>query len=233
MNTISIILPVHNEAENIERALNGIKKNVITNHEVLMIYDSDTDNTIPVAKKIIHKSSNILFIKNSYGHGIINAVKTGIKKSRGDNIVIMSPDLADDPRTIEKMFLILEKGYDIVSATRYAKGGKRLNQTSLKAFLSHLVGLSTPTFLGIPTTDLTNGFKMYRKEVLQRIPITSKGGWEFTMELVIKAHYAGYKISEVPTVSNKRKHGKSKFKFFSWLPKYLMWYIWGLKKRVL
>ena len=225
---VSIILPVFNEGKNITSQISAIEKSVDFDHEVLIVYDFDEDNTVPVVRNLQKKIKKIQLVKNIFGRGVINAVRTGIKKAKGDYLVVMPADLADDPTTINRMYEKIEKGYDIVGATRYAKGGKKIGGERLKTFLSRLAGLSTPLLLGIPTTDIANGFKMYRRRVIEAINIESDGGWEYAMETVIKAHFAGFKIGDVPSVWRDRTQGRSKFKLLKWLPKYLKWYAWGI-----
>ena len=86
--------------------------------------------------------------------------------------------------------------------------------------------------LGIPTHDIANAFKMYRKEVIDSISIEAKG-FEISMELPLKAYYAGFKITEVPTVWHEREKGKSSFRMFNLVPNYLKFYLWAIKKRIL
>jgi len=229
---LSVVIPVQNEEKNITNAINGIKNNISIPYEILVIYDTDDDSTVPVVKKLSRNNTKIKYFKNMYSPGIINAVKTGFKKSLGEYVAVMSPDLADNPSTLQVMYNKMQEGYDIVSATRYSKGGKRIGQLSFKSFLSYIAGLGTPILLGIPLTDLTNGFKMYRKRVVMSIKLQSTGGWEFTMELIIKARERNFLMTEVPTVSQKRKYGHSKFKLSQWLPKYIFWYVYGIKNRM-
>lgn len=228
---ISIILPVYNEGKNIKRQLGEIFSTVKNPYEVLIIYDFDGDDTVSVVKKLIKKQKMVFLIKNIFGKGLINAVKTGFQKTKGSFVVVMPADLADDPNTINKMYEKIQQGFDIVCATRYGRGGSKIGGPLLKTILSRIAGLATPLLLGIPTTDIANGFKMYRKEVIDKIKINSTGGWEFSTELLIKAHHQGFKISEVPTVWKDRTLGKSKFKLLKWLPKYLRWYLWGIVLR--
>lgn len=229
---ISIVLPVFNEGKNIAKQIEVLEKSIADDHEVLIIYDFDEDDTVPVAGKLVKKYKNVRLVKNIFGRGIINAVKTGFKKSRGDCVAVMPADLADDPVTINKMYKKIQLGFDVVCATRYGRGGAKVGGPRIKTFLSRLAGLATPLLLGIPTTDIANGFKMYRRKVISAIKIESTGGWEFATELIIKAHHAGFEITEVPTVWRDRVVGKSKFKIMKWLPKYLYWYLWGIKKRL-
>ena len=229
---ISIILPVYNESENIEEQIKQIEEAVKIDHEILIIYDFDDDNTIDTVKKLQKRYSSLRLVKNIIGPGLINAIKTGLEKCHGELVVVMPADLSDRPKTINKMYQKIIDGCDIVCATRYAKGGKKIGGGILKTSLSRLAGLSTPLLLGISTTDIANGFKMYRKEVLKNIKIESTGGWEFSMEIVVKANCLGFKICEVPTVWRDRISGKSKFKLLKWLPKYIRWYLLGILLRL-
>ena len=145
----------------------------------------------------------------------------------------MPGDLADDPRTINNMYKLAKQDYDIVCGTRYSKGGKQLGGGLIKTVLSRIAGRMTPILLGIPTSDLTNGFKMYRNSLLDKINIESQGGWEFAMEILIKAHFMGFKITETPSTWTERSSGKSKFKLYKWLPRYIYWYWWGLSQRIM
>lgn len=229
---LSVILPVFNEGENIKDQIEVLEKTIPFDHELLVIYDFDQDNTVPVVKKLLVKFKSVRLVKNIFGRGIINAVITGFKKSRGEYVVVMPADLADNPQTIVKMYKKIQQGWDIVCTTRYGKGGAKIGGPRIKTFLSKIAGLSTPLLLGIPTTDIANGFKMYRRKVIEKINIESDGGWEFAMEMVIKAKKLGFKISEVPTVWLDRTQGTSKFKLLKWLPKYIHWYLVGIANRL-
>src|SRR3990167_9320847 len=227
---ISVILPVFNEGANIKKQIEELENTIKDKHELLIVYDFDQDNTLPVVKGI--KNKNVNLVKNEYGKGLINAVKTGFNKAKGEVFVVMPADLADDPKTILKMYKKITLGYDIVAATRYSKGGKKVGGEYIKSLMSKIAGLLTPILLGIPITDISNGFKMYRSTVIRSIPIRSDGGWEFSTELVVKANHRSFKITEVPTIWKNRIRGKSKIKLLKWLPKYLRWYFVGILMRL-
>ncbi len=229
---LSIIIPVKNEQENIAWTIEKIGRTVLVNHEILIIYDSPQDLTLPIVKKLQGKKKNLRLIRNKESDGVLYAVKTGIDKAHGDILVVMAADRTDDPRTINTMYKKILEGYDIVCPTRYSKGGKVIGPTSIKSLLSKLSGVSTPYLLGIPTSDLTYSFKMFRKKILDTIEIQSVGGFEFAEELLIKSHFTGARIIEVPTIWVDRKYGQSKFKLAAWLPSYIYWYVWGIIMRI-
>jgi len=230
---LSIIIPVYNEADNIEKLIRKINKQVTSSHQLIFVYDFDEDNTVPVVKKLQQKQKNIRLIKNNVcdGRGVVNAIKTGFNATKSGAIVVMMADLADDPKSIEPMFKKIQQGYDVVCGSRYSKGGKKIGGPIIKSWLSKLSGLLTPLLLGIPTKDVTNAFKMYRKKVLDSIKIESQGGFEIAMEIVIKAQAKGFKIAEVPTTWQDRTAGESRFQLLAWLPGYIYWYVWGMVKR--
>lgn len=229
---LTIIAPVKDEAYNISWAIEKIKKTVKAKREILIVYDSNDDNTLPIAKRLKEKNKDIRLLKNTLGPGVLNAIKMGLKNARGNIIVIIAVDRTDDPRAINKMYKKILEGYDIVCPTRYSKGGKVVGQITLKSLLSRFSGITAPYLLGIPTSDLTYSFKMFKKDVLSKIKIESMGGFEFAEELLIKSHFAGFKITEIPTLWIDRKYGKSKFKLAAWLPRYIYWYLWGISKRI-
>ena len=229
---ISIIAPVKNEKGNLEWTVNEIFKYVKPRFELLIVYDDPKDNTLPEALRLLQIHKNIRLIKNNYGKGVLNAIKKGFDLSKGDVLVMMAVDRTDDPKTINRMYIKIQNGFDLICPTRYSIGGKVIGKITIKSMLSKLSGITTPHLLGIPTSDLTYSYKMFKKIVIRSIPINSKGGFEFAEELVIKAYLKGYKICEVPTVWRDRSYGKSKFELIKWLPKYIYWYLFGIVGRI-
>jgi hypothetical protein len=74
---------------------------------------------------------------------------------------------------------------------------------------------------------------MYRKSMVERLGVESAHGFELALELTVKAHLAGYRITEVPTTWRDREHGESSFRLFRWLPRYLRWYGLAFRKGLL
>ncbi len=230
---VSIICPVYKEDKNIVKVLKAIDSKVTASHEILLIYDFKEDPTVSVVQQYLrqNKTSHIHLVKNSLGsgRGVLNAIKTGFKQAKGKAIVVMMADLSDDVSQVNKMYQLIDSGYDIVCASRYAKGGKKIGGPWLKTLMSKVAGLSLRLVFGLPTTDATNAYKMYRKQVLESITIESTGGFEYSLEIVLKAFKKGYRITEIPTTWRDRVAGKSNFKIWKWLPSYLKQYFLILK----
>lgn len=229
---ISIILPVKHEEKNIRQTLKSIHNNVKYTHEVLVIYDDERDLTLSVITALQPKYTTVKLHKNRFHTGVLNAIKTGFAKAQADTVVVMAADGTDDPATINVMYEKILAGFDLICPSRYSKGGEIIGKLTMKALLSRAAGFCTPLLLGIPTSDLTYSFKMIRKHVLKSVRIQSRGGFEFSEELVIKSNLNGYKITEVPTVWKDRTLGKSKFELLHWLPSYIYWFIWGIYKNI-
>lgn len=229
---LSIVIPVYNEGEHINKVIAGIESVVKIPHEVLLVYDFPEDSTILPAKKLKKAYSAVKLLRNKYGKGALNAIKTGLEEGGGEGILVTMADCSDDPRSIPLMLEKLNEGYDIVCGSRYMKNGRKIGGPWLKSFLSCLSGISARYLMGIPTHDLTNSFKLYRKKLLKKIKIESQGGFEMGMEILLKGYFQkGAKVAEVPTTWYDRESGKSRFHLLSWLPRYIYWYLWGLKKR--
>jgi len=229
---LNILIPVYNEAENIKKLFFEINRKVSTPYKIVIIYDSNEDNTLPVVRNIMREQNNIKLIKNKYGRGVLNAIKTGFETISNGVVLVVMADLSDNLNEIDSMFRKINEGYDIICGSRYMKGGEQIGGPRIKKFLSRLAGVSLYFLTGIPTHDVTNSFKMYKKSVLDEIEIKSNGGFELGMEIVIKAFLKGYRITEIPSIWRDREKGKSKFKLWKWLPKYIYWYLFAIKNKI-
>lgn len=231
MTKLSILVPAHNEEENIENVIRQIEKTVAIEHELVIVDDHSTDNTALIVMGLIKEFPRIKYVNNPLPAGFANALITGFKNCACDTVVPVMGDLCDDLATIRLMFEKINQGYDIVCGCRYASGGKRLGGSKFKGTLSRLGGWTLNLLLGIPTHDIANAFKMYRKKVIESIAIQSSG-FEISMEIPLKGYYAGFKITEVPTTWKERSKGKSNFKVFKLLPRYLKLYFWAITTRL-
>jgi len=228
---LGIIIPVYNEGLNIGDTINSIENKVRTPHRIYIVYDFDEDNTLPAIRPFIDDGLDITLIKNPV-RGVISAIKTGLKEAEENYLLVTMADMSDDYTTVDKMHELMQLGYDVVCGSRYMSGGKQIGGPLLKKTLSRLAGISLKYLAGLPTHDATNSFKLYRKTMLDTMKIESIGGFEIGIEIVTKAHFAGYRVTEIPTVWTDRTLGKSRFKMYAWIPKYLKWYFYALRHKI-
>jgi dolichol-phosphate mannosyltransferase len=225
---LGIIIPVYNEGLNIKSTIDDIEKKIKNLHRIYVVYDFEEDDTLPVVKQMQQDGLPIELLKNPVC-GVANAIKTGLREAPLEYLLVSMADLSDDYSVVDRMCQLMASGYDIVCGSRYIKGGSQIGGPLLKKMLSRIAGGSLKYFTSLPVHDITNSFKLYRKSVVDKIDILSDSGFEIGMEIVVKAHFAGYKVTEIPCVWTDRRKGQSKFKLLKWLPKYLRWYFYALR----
>jgi len=229
------VIPVYNEKDSIGQAIRDIKQEVKVPYKLYLVYDFDEDNTLPVARQVAQELGlEVIYLKNHYGNGALNAIKTGLYKTQGDYVCITMADLSDPPDVINEMMKMAQnQNADVVCASRYMKGGRQIGGPVIKSFFSKMAGLSLYYLIRFPTHDVTNSFKLYKRSLLNGIEIQSQGGFEIGMEIVVKAYQQKKIIKEVPTTWRDRSGGESRFKIFAWLSSYLRWYFLAIKASVL
>ena len=227
---LQIVIPVYNEADNIANTLGEIAARVSTPHTVLVIYDFDDDNTLPAVRSYIgqHSSTNIRLVKNAFGPGVLNAIRTGLEHCSEGAVLVVMADTSDDLGIADAMFGRINEGYDLVCGSRYMKGGRQIGGPLIKKMMTWTAGISLHLLTGIPTHDVSNSYKMYRVSMLKQFRIESRGGFELGMEILVKAFAAGYRITELPATWKTRCSGQSRFRIMQWLPSYLHWYWYAL-----
>ena len=144
--------------------------------------------------------------------------------------MITMADLSDDLGLVPEMVrLISWRITTSVCSSRYMAGGSQLGGPPFKRLLCALGRLEPAHWLtGLPTHDATNAFRAYRRDVLLQLPIESRGGFEYSLEITARAFAAGRRITEVPAASRDRTAGRSRFRILRWLPFYLRWYLFAL-----
>lgn len=232
---LDIIIPVYNEDKVICDTLNEVKTKITVENRILIVFDFDEDTTVPVVNQYVRENSgiNIQLVKNSFGNGVLNAIRTGFEHADAEAVLVVMGDASDDLIAVEKMYQKIQEGYDIVCGSRYMSGGKQIGGQKFKKFLSRMAGLSLHLLTGIPTHDISNSFKLYRTSLVKSITVESTGGFEIGLEILVKAFLNGYKITEVPSIWKDRTAGESRFKLIKWLPCYLRWYLLAVKGKFL
>lgn len=231
MKTLAIVIPIYNEGPLILETIRQIIDNVGGDYKAYFIYDMEDDTSLPYIKSV--NDPRIVLMRNKYGRGALNAIKTGLEDTKEEYVIVFMADLSEDPKFINDMTAKASGGFDVVCGSRYMKGGAQIGAPKIKSFLSRMAGMSLNFFTGIPTHDISDSFKLYSRKVLNDIKIESVGGFEIGMEIVVKAYLKGYRIAEIPVTWRNRSAGRSNFKLLQWLPRYLHWYFYLLSKKEL
>lgn len=226
---LTIIIPAKNEQDSILKVLSEIEKKVKVPHKIIVVNDHSTDKTAELVKRYQKKNREISLVNNLKNRrGFSSALKTGFEKAKSEYVLPVMADICDDPVTINTMYKMTDKGWDIICGSRYMKGGKKIGGPLLQGVLSSFVCSSLHFITGIPTTDVSNAFKMYKRSILKDIYISEKSGVEASMEITLQAYFNGAKITELPTSWRGRSIGKSKFKILERAPLYFRIYSWAI-----
>jgi dolichol-phosphate mannosyltransferase len=228
---VDIVIPVYNEKENFSVTYRLLTEKASSDWNVLLVYDFPEDKTLEAARPISENDPRLRLVKNQ-SRGVLHAIKTGFKEAQAEAVLVLMVD--DPPEVIEKIDELVEQFYmrnaTVVVASRYMHGGGHEGGPIVKGLLSLLAGVSLYTLIRLPVHDATYATRMYRKSFLEKISIESKKGFEITLELTLKAYFSGGTIVEIPVSWRERTVGKSRFKLLKWIPAYLGWYLWGVKK---
>src|SRR3984893_13999417 len=227
---LSILLPVRNEGINLRIMLKILRAVVDLPHEVLVVYDSAADESIPVVTDVRQIYPELRGVQNTLGNGVVNAIRAGVAASEGDVILIFAADEVGPVLAIEDMIALIRDGCDFVSCTRYAHGGRRLGGSLVGSVLSFSANWLFHRVCGSPFTDATTGIKMFRREIFPALKLESRPvGWAVSFEMAIKAQHVGLRLGEVPIVSIDRLYGgESTFRLGPWVMEYSRWFLWGL-----
>jgi dolichol-phosphate mannosyltransferase len=228
---LSVIIPAHNEERNIKRTIikfnNALRKNKIK-HEILVINDNSTDCTEKVVKSLKKDIKELRYINNEPPSGFGRAINKGLKNFRGSYVAIVMADLSDEPNDLIKFYREIRKGYDCVFGSRFVKGGKIEGYPLHKLILNRMINNLIRLLFLIKYNDITNAFKIYRKETIKGLePIISKQ-FNLTVELPLKAVVRGYSYKVVPNSWTNRKEGISKLKIREMGSRYLFIIIYCL-----
>jgi glycosyltransferase involved in cell wall biosynthesis len=222
---ISLVLPVYNEGENIVECLRRIERGLAGHaHEILVCYDLDQDTTLPAIAAMTDRPKGVRLVKNTLGRGAPRAMRAGFQAAQGDVIVTTMADLSDPPELVPRMAELVRAGADVVSGSRYMRGGSQQGGPLVKRTLSRAAGLLLYWICGLRTHDPTNNFRAYSPRFLSGVEVESSRGFEIALELTVKAHLAGARVTEIPSSWVDRSAGKSNFKLWKWMPNYLRWF---------
>jgi len=209
---INIIIPVYNEEGLIAETLSRIVSEVKSSYRVIVINDGSLDESESIVRRFLLSHPDTFVLFNQPHLGFSSAVKQGLAFVPEDEIfVVVMADSCDEVHLIEDMHSRIAQGQaDVVCACRYMPRARRIGGNPIKAIGSWFVNLFFSVCTKGQCRDITNSFKMFKKDVLQYMTIEATS-FDIFLELTLKAYHGGYRITDIPTVWRERAKGKSKF----------------------
>ena len=229
---VSVVIPAYNEGEHILPVLDRIFEAVHLPCEVLVVVDAPEDTTVPVVDEYSLKEPRLRYLVNTYGRGPANAIRFGIDSAAAPVAVVTMADGCDDPRQIDDLARLVDRGVAVAAASRYMPGGQQVGGPVLKGLLSKTAGRSLRLLAHIGTRDATNSFKAYSTQFVRSVGIDSRDGFEIGIELTAKARRLRMPVAEIPTIWLDRQAGVSNFRVAKWIPGYLRWYRFAFGRRL-
>lgn len=208
-----VCLPTYDERENVGPIVEAILA-AAPALDVLVVDDSSPDGTGALADAIAARDPRVHVLHRARKEGLGKAYLAGFDWAlrRGYGLVLeMDADFSHDPKYLPALLAKAEEA-DVVLGSRYVAGGGTVNWGLGRRVLSRAGSLYARTILGIDVRDLTGGFKVFRREVLEAIdlPTVASAGYAFQIELTYRAIRRGFRVAEVPIVFVDRRVGRSK-----------------------
>jgi dolichol-phosphate mannosyltransferase len=201
---LTIVLPVLNERENVERLLPRtveVLRTIGCRYELVVVVDGgSTDGTADAAV-----AGGARVIRQTLpGYG--GALREGLAAAAGTYILTLDADLSHDPDFIRKLWRSRERA-EVVIASRYVKGGVAYMPRH-RLILSRVLNAFFARGLGLPVRDLSSGFRLYRAKAVQGLDLEGTN-FEVLEEILVKIHAEGWRITEIPFTYYPRERGTS------------------------
>lgn len=212
---IIVILPTYNEAENLPKLVSALLS-LPLDLGVLVVDDHSPDGTGAIADELSTRHQGKIFaLHRAEKMGLRSAYIQGFQKAfdlGAEAVVQMDADFSHDPAVLTEMARRITS-CDVVIGSRYVKGGSLDERWPLwRKYLSAFGNFYARTILAFPLRDVTTGYRMWRREVLQNMPLERirSNGYIFLVEMAYIAYLKGYRITETPIYFADRRWGKSK-----------------------
>ena len=198
--------------------------------EIVFVDDRGDDRTGALADEIAGKDARVRVIHRPAGApgNLGSALREGFRHSKGEHVVVLDCDLSHDPNEIPRL-LALRGAADIVVGSRFVPGG-RAEMPWRRVILTRAYNRFAKMLLGLAISDITTGYKLYKKKMLDDLGLESTG-FGLQVEIVVKAHLKGYTAREVP-IHYHRSDKKSTLIYRKQFASYTLPLFLGLKERL-
>lgn len=213
---LSIVIPAHNEEGSIAATVRDLFLRLSDEgieHEIIVVNDGSTDGTELILQKLALEIPSLRFYTNLPRNGLGVAVRKGLDSISGDAVAIFMADGSDSSKDLVRFYRAMrEQKIDCVFGTRFSKESELIDYPLPKLILNRLANTFIRILFGLRYNDVTNAFKLYRKEVLQGLKPLLSYHFNLTVELPLKAIVRGYSYTVIPNSWTNRKQGESKLK---------------------
>ena len=209
-----VVIPTYNEVLNVGPLTSAVREHLPEGSRILIVDDDSPDGTGHFAESLAAESDDLEVLHRTKKEGLGPAYVAGFKRVLGrgaDQVVQMDGDFSHDPADLPRLLAAAEDA-DVVIGSRYVPGGRVSGWGPIRKAISRIGSAYARRILGLPIGDLTGGFKVIRREVLEDIDLNSIAslGYAFQVEVTFRAARAGYRVSEVPIHFMDRQTGNSK-----------------------
>jgi dolichol-phosphate mannosyltransferase len=217
--SLTVVIPTYNEAENLPKLVSALFALPLEDLQVLVVDDNSPDGTGELAEmlafehpgkvSVLHRRAKA-GLGTAYIAGFQYSLKAGVQA-----IAQMDADFSHPPEKLVELVAALQD-FDLALGSRYVPGGSVDEGWPVwRKGLSAWANFYARTILGLPTRDVTGGFRLWRRETLVRMPLhlVQSNGYAFMIEMVYIAHQLGFSIGEVPIYFADRRWGQSKMSF--------------------
>lgn len=217
---LSVVLIAHNEELNIGKMIEALE-NSYQNEilEIVVVDDNSMDGTARIVEDLKKRYDNLRLVRRTPPPGVGRALKAGYAAvdQKAEYILSMDSDFIYNIPHVGRLIEEADKGYDGVIGSRFTKGGELLHYPFLKKMANRLFHFIVRILFNIKCKDLSNNFKLYKKEIFQKLPYSSDG-FAMNAETGILPMIYGYRIKEVPVswIGRSADMGSSKFKIWKY-----------------
>ena len=209
-----LVLPTYNEAANVEAIVSAARERLPAERRVLVVDDASPDGTGDIADRLADAHDDVEVLHRVAKRGLGPAYVSGFEAALAGGaelVVQMDSDFSHDPADLPRL-LAAAADADVVLGSRYVAGGGVAEWGGVRQAISRAGSVYARTVLGAGIHDLTGGFKVFRRAVLETIDLASleATGYAFQVETTYRALRHGFRVVEVPIVFRDRRVGESK-----------------------
>ncbi|HEY0386558.1 MAG TPA: glycosyltransferase, partial [Pyrinomonadaceae bacterium] len=225
---IAVVIPAWNERENLDLLLPALKEvlDELGLHAEIVIADAGSEDG---TREAAERRGARVVVQQERGYG--GALLAGFSATTAPYIVTMDADLSHRPVFLFDFWKYRDRA-EVLIASRYVEGGKA-DMGRGRRVLSHILNRTYGTALSMPLRDLSSGFRMYRREVLDGMNLLSRD-FDVLEEILVRVHAEGWRIREVPFSYMARGSGSSHARLFKFAIAYLrtLGRMWSLRNSV-